>query len=42
MKHIKFDRAENFYFHHGMDKKVAETGAYHSLYEIFFLMRVTV
>ena len=41
MNHIKFDPAENFYFHRGMDKKVAETGAswphYHSLYEIYFL-----
>lgn len=41
MNHIKFDPAEKFYFHHGMDKKVAETGAswphYHSLYEIYFL-----
>jgi AraC-like DNA-binding protein len=41
MNHIKFDPADNYYLHHGMDKKVAETGAswphYHSLYEIYFL-----
>lgn len=41
MSHIKFDPAENFYFHHGMSKRVAETGAswphYHSLYEVYFL-----
>lgn len=41
MNHIKFDPAEHFYYHHGMDRKVAETGAswphYHSLYEIYFL-----
>ena len=41
MSSIKFDPAENFYFHHGMSKRVAETGAswphYHSLYEIYFL-----
>lgn len=41
MSHIKFDAAEDFYFHHGMSKRVAETGAswphYHSLYEIYFL-----
>lgn len=41
MNHIKFDPADYFYFHHGMDKKVAEAGAswphYHSLYEIYFL-----
>ena len=41
MNHIKFDPAENFYFHHGMSKRVAETGAswphYNSLYEIYFL-----
>ena len=41
MSIIKFDPAENLYFHHGMSKRVAETGAswphYHSLYEIYFL-----
>ena len=41
INHIKFDPADDFYLHHGMDKKVAETGAswphYHSLYEIYFL-----
>lgn len=41
MSSIKFDPAEKFYFHHGMSKRVAETGAswphYHSLYEIYFL-----
>lgn len=41
MNSIKFDPDENFYFHHGMSKRVAETGAswphYHSLYEIYFL-----
>ena len=41
MNHIKFDPDESFYFHHGMSKRVAETGAswphYHSLYEIYFL-----
>lgn len=41
MNHIKFDPDESFYFHHGMSKRVAETGTswphYHSLYEIYFL-----
>lgn len=41
MSNIKFDPAESFYFHRGMSKRVAETGAswphYHSLYEIYFL-----
>ena len=41
MNHIKFNPADDFYFHRGMDKKVAETGAswphYHSLYELYFL-----
>lgn len=41
MSHIKFDPAEDFYFHHGVSKRVAETGAswphYHSLYEVYFL-----
>ena len=42
MSHIKFDPDEKFYFHHGMSKRVAETGTswphYHSLYEIYFLL----
>lgn len=41
MSNIKFDPDKNFYFHHGMSKRVAETGTswphYHSLYEIYFL-----
>lgn len=41
MSIIKFDPADDFYFHHGMSKRVAETGTswphYHSLYEIYFL-----
>lgn len=41
MNSIKFDPAEKFYFHHGMSKRVVETGTswphYHSLYEIYFL-----
>ena len=41
MSTIKFNPAENLYFHHGMSKRVAETGSswphYHSLYEIYFL-----
>lgn len=41
MSHIKFDPDDNFYFHHGMSKRVAETGTswphYHSLYEIYFM-----
>ena len=41
MSSFKFDPAENFYFHHGISKRVAETGTswphYHSLYEIYFL-----
>ena len=42
MSFIKFDPAENFYFHHGMSKRVSETGTswphYHSLYEIYFML----
>ncbi len=42
MSSLKFDPAEDFYYHHGMSKRVAETGAswphYHSLYEIYFLL----
>lgn len=42
MSFIKFDPAEDFYFHHGMSKRVAETGTswphYHSLYEIYFML----
>ncbi len=42
MNYIKFDPNEKFYFHHGMSKRVAETGAswphYHGLYEIYFLL----
>lgn len=42
MSFIKFDPAENFYFHRGMSKRVAETGTswphYHSLYEIYFML----
>ncbi len=38
---IKFDPDEKFYLHHGMSKRVEETGAswphYHSLYEIYYL-----
>lgn len=41
MSSIKFDPDNNFYFHRGMSRRVAETGAswphYHSLYEIYFL-----
>ncbi len=41
MSNIKFDPSESFYFHHGMSKRVCETGSswphYHSLYEIYFL-----
>ncbi len=41
MNSIKFDPAESFYFHHGMSKRVSETGTswphYHGLYEIYFL-----
>lgn len=41
MSNIKFDPDKSFYFHHGMSKRVAETGAswphYHGLYEIYFL-----
>ena len=41
MIHIKFDSAEKFYYHRGMNKRVAEEGVswphYHSLYEIYFL-----
>ena len=41
VSYIKFDPDENFYFHHGMSKRVAETGSswphYHSLYEIYFM-----
>ncbi len=42
MSFIKFDPDEKFYFHHGMSKRVEETGAswphYHSLYEIYFML----
>lgn len=42
MSHIKFDPDESFYYHRGISKRVAETGAswphYHSLYEIYFLL----
>jgi AraC-like DNA-binding protein len=42
MSSIKFDPAEEFYFHHGMSKRVAETGTswphYHGLYEIYFML----
>lgn len=42
MSFIKFDPDENFYFHHGMSKRVAETGTswphYHGLYEIYFML----
>ena len=42
MSFIKFDPAEEFYFHHGMSKRVAETGTswphYHSLHEIYFML----
>lgn len=41
MYHFKFDPAEKFYYHHGMNKRVVEEGVswphYHSLYEIYFL-----
>lgn len=41
MIHIKFDPAEEFYFHRGMNERVAQEGLswphYHSLYEIYFL-----
>ena len=41
MSIIKFEPAEDLYFHHGMSKRVEETGTswphYHSLYEIYFL-----
>ncbi len=41
MSFIKFDPDDNFYFHHGMSKRVSETGTswphYHGLYEIYFL-----
>lgn len=41
MSNIKFDPDESFYFHHGISKRVSETGSswphYHSLYEIYFL-----
>lgn len=42
MNHIKFDPDESYYFHKGVSKRVAETGAswphYHSLYEIYFML----
>lgn len=42
MSFIKFDPDEKFYFHHGMSKRVAETGTswphYHSLYEIYYMV----
>ncbi len=41
MNNIKFDPDGDFYFHHGISKRVAETGAswphYHGLYELYFL-----
>lgn len=41
MNHIKFDPDEKFYYHRGMNERVAEEGVswphYHSLYEIYFL-----
>lgn len=41
MNYIKFNPDESYYFHHGMSKRVSETGAswphYHGLYEIYFL-----
>ena len=41
MNHIKFDPAEKFYYHRGMNERVAKDGVswphYHSLYEIYFL-----
>ena len=42
MSFIKFDPADDYYFHRGMSKRVAETGTswphYHSLYEIYFML----
>ncbi len=42
MNHIKFDPHENYYYHRGVSKRVAETGTswphYHGLYEIYFLL----
>ena len=41
MSFIKFDPDDSFYFHHGMSKRVSETGTswphYHSLAELYFL-----
>ncbi len=41
LNQIKFDPSEKLYFHHGMSKRIEETGTswphYHSLYEIYFL-----
>ena len=42
MSFIKFDPDEKFYFHHGISKRVVETGTswphYHGLYEIYFML----
>ncbi|MBR5497110.1 MAG: AraC family transcriptional regulator [Clostridia bacterium] len=42
MGFIRFDPDENFYFHHGVSKRVTETGTswphYHGLYEIYFML----
>lgn len=42
MGFIKFDPDEEFYFHHGMSKRVKETGTswphYHGLFEIYFML----
>lgn len=42
MNYIKFDPDEKYYFHKGVSKRIAETGAswphYHSLYEIYFML----
>ena len=41
MNNIKFDPDGDFYYHHGISKRVAETGTswphYHGLYELYFL-----
>lgn len=43
MNSIKFNPDENFYFEHGMSKRVSETGVswphYHGLYEIYFMVK---
>ena len=42
MGYTKFDPDDNFFFHKGMSKRVAETGSswphYHSLFEIYFIL----